>query len=454
MKRKIFLLIVSYLLSFINVYAETLTYNGTLKDAIKNSFDLKISKVDIDISKSQLKAVRSELLPTLSLQFNTEYNKYLQDGYGTYAYAGNTMITPYTQFRDMLYLTLSYNILDFGVAGKKVQIAKKEIKQKEIQYDIQLKDLKLKILDLYTKTYLNSNVISAKSEILKIYENMFHNKEKIFKAGISDKLSVMDEAVKIAKTQNDIENSKMELKANLKDLSYYTHQQYNANEINLTNINSTEDDDRFIYIEDDDLFFSTVEKDEFDFNFDKYLTLESEYYDLEIAKKKDELSILKRQLLPTFRLYTGYSLYGQNPNQYWASVKDIDQRSFVVGISSNYVLFDRFKNRATREKTRFEIEKLQYEKEKKLAEIQKEFDKTYSSYESYNEELLIKQNMLSTVKEKLDAVNRLSTNKLIEQNELLTVKADLLSQELELKNNIINISSKLEEMKIMSGWNL
>lgn len=454
MKRKIFLLIVSYLLSFINVYAETLTYNGTLKDAIKNSFDLKISKVDIDISKSQLKAVRSELLPTLSLQFNTEYNKYLQDGYGTYAYAGNTMITPYTQFRDMLYLTLSYNILDFGVAGKKVQIAKKEIKQKEIQYDIQLKDLKLKILDLYTKTYLNSNVISAKSEILKIYENMFHNKEKIFKAGISDKLSVMDEAVKIAKTQNDIENSKMELKANLKDLSYYTHQQYNANEINLTNINSTEDDDRFIYIEDDDLFFSTVEKDEFDFNFDKYLTLESEYYDLEIAKKKDELSILKRQLLPTFRLYTGYSLYGQNPNQYWASVKDIDQRSFVVGISSNYVLFDGFKNRATREKTRFEIEKLQYEKEKKLAEIQKEFDKTYSSYESYNEELLIKQNMLSTVKEKLDAVNRLSTNKLIEQNELLTVKADLLSQELELKNNIINISSKLEEMKIMSGWNL
>ena len=58
---------------------------------------------------------------------------------------------------------------------------------------------------------------------------------------------------------------------------------------------------------------------------------------------------------------------------------------------------------------------------------------------------------MATVKEKLDAVNRLNSNKLIEQNELLSTKAELLNQEYELEQNIINITSKLEEMKIMSG---
>ena len=121
------------------LYGEELTYKDTLHSAIQNSFDLKMSAVDINISKAQLKAVRSDLFPTLSLQFNTEYNKDLTDGKGSYAYAGNTMITPYTQFRDMLYLTVSYNILDFGVQGKKVHIAKQELVQKEISYNIQLK---------------------------------------------------------------------------------------------------------------------------------------------------------------------------------------------------------------------------------------------------------------------------------------------------------------------------
>lgn len=89
------------------------SYKDTLNSAINNSFDLKMSETDIGISRAQLKAVRADWYPTLSMQFNTEYNKDLTDGKGTYAYAGNTMITPFTQYRDMLYLTLSYNLKEF-----------------------------------------------------------------------------------------------------------------------------------------------------------------------------------------------------------------------------------------------------------------------------------------------------------------------------------------------------
>ena len=159
-------------------------------------------------------------------------------------------------------------------------------------------------------------------------------------------------------------------------------------------------------------------------------------------------------MLPTFRFYTGYSLYGQNPNNYWGSVQDVGQRSLIIGISSNFVFFDGFKNKANREKTSLEIQKLVSEKEKKLAELQNQYEKSYQSYDTYTNELIIKQNLLNAVEEKLLALERLHANKLAEQNELLSAKADLLNQKFELEQNIINITSKLEEMNIISGANL
>ncbi len=423
-----------------------LTYKQTLDTAIKNSFDLKMSELDIGISNAQLKAVRADWYPSLSMQFNTEYNKDLMNGRGTYAYAGNTMITPYTQFRDMLYMTISYNLFDFGIQGKKVHIAKQEIAQKQINYNLQLRDLKLKILELYSKVEQHNNAINTKSEILSLYKNMFSNKERMYKAGMNDKLSVMDEAVKIAKTQNDIENSKLELKNALEDLSYYTKNDYEISNLYVHSVNfEPETEPNIVEVSSKNVIETEINKTDYNFSFDSYI---------EIDKKKSELSILKRQLLPSFRFYTGYSLYGQNPNNYYSSLQDIGQRSFVVGVSSQYVFFDGFKNRANREKTKLEIEKLQVEKNKKLSELENKYKKSYKAYEAYREELGINRQLLSTIKEKLDDVGKLRANKLADENQLLSAKADLLNQEYELEQNIINITSKIEEMKIMSGADL
>lgn len=460
-RHRLYLTIIFFFILQINTFAVEISYQDTLKAAIDNSFDLKMSEVDIGISKAQLKAVRADWYPTLSMQFNTEYNRDLTGGRGSYAYAGNTMITPFTQFRDMLYLTLSYNLFDFGVQGKKVHIAKQELAQKEINYNLQLKDLKLKILDLYSKAQQHNNTINTKSEILSLYQNMFTNKERMFRAGMDNKLSVMDEAVKIAKTQNEIESSKRELKNTLQDLSYYTKNEYDISGLNVKSIDEKPDEE---YSEDDeiniieisatDVIESEINKTEYNLSFNPTFSDEAKYYDLEIDKKKSELSILKRQLLPSFRFYAGYALYGQNPNNYWNSVQDIGQRSFVVGISSQYVFFDGFKNRANREKTKLEIQKLQIEKEKKLSDLENKYTKSFKAYESYNEELNTNKELLATVKEKLNDVGRLKANKLTDENELLSAKAELLNQEFELEQNIINITSKLEEMKIMAGADL
>lgn len=451
---KKYLIIIVILFLPVQANSETINYKNTMNQAINNSFDLKMSAMDIEISNAQLKEARSEWYPILSLQFTTEHNQDLASGGGSYAYAGNNVITPYNMYRNMLYTTLQYNLFDFGVTGKKVKIAKQELAQKKIVYDIQLKDLKLKVLDLYTKALQYNNEISVKSEILAIYEDIFKNKEKLFKAGTSDKITIMDEAVKIAHAQNDIANSRLEFKKVLQDLSSYTQQKYEYDSIFVMNIYEDTDNKDIINVSYTNIIQTGVEKNEFDLFFDAYSSLESEYYNLEINKKEAELSILKRQLLPAFRLYTGYSLYGQDPGRYYNSVQDIGQRSFIVGISSTYTFFDGFRNRANREKTSLEIQKLQLEKSKKLYELQKEYEKTFNTYETYIAELSIKNKLLNNVREKAEAFDRMNKNGLSGKNELLSAKADLLIQEFELEKNIADINSKIEGMKIMAGQDL
>lgn len=430
--------------------AETLTYKTTLNQAINNSFDLKMSKLDIDISKAELKGARADLFPTIYTQANSEYN----NGLGNQSninYVGNTVVSSYTQYRNLASLGLQYNLFDFGAIGKKVLIAKKDVEQKKVALDIQLKDLKLKILDIYTKTLQYNEEIKTKSEILKVYEEMFQNKERLFQAGTSDKISVMDEAVKIARTQDDIENSKLELKNVLNDLSAYTMQKYSADNLEVLDFEELNIENNIVPVGYFEPFKAKVIEDEMDLSFKPEFSLEAKYYDFEIEKKKAELEMYKRQRLPAFKFYTNYLLYGADPNNYFSSYSDFKQTSLAFGISGTFAFFDGFKNKASKEKAALEIKRLQLEKDKKLTDLKTEYEKTFTSYQTYTEELTMKKDLLRKVSEKLEALNRMSQSGLVGKNDLLTAKADLLNQEFELQKNIVDISSKIKEIEIMAG---
>lgn len=432
------------------VNAETLTYRDTLQKAINNSFDLKISTLDIGISKAELKKTRADLFPVIYTQANSEYN----NGLGNQSninYVGNTVVSSYTQYRNLASVGLQYNLFDFGAIGKKVLIAKKDVEQKKVAHDIRLKDIKLKILEIYTKTLQYNEEIKTKSEILKVYEEMFQNKERLFQAGTSDKISVMDEAVKIARTQDDIENSKLELKNALNDLSAYTMQKYSADNLEVLDFEEMNIENNIVPVGYFEPFKAKVVEDEMDLSFNPEFSLEAKYYDFEIEKKKAELEMYKRQRFPAFKFYTNYLLYGADPNNYFDAMSNLKQTSLAFGISGTFAFFDGFKNRASKEKAALEIKRLQLEKEKKLTELKTEYEKTFASYQTYTEELILKKDLLKKVTEKLDALNRMSKCGLIGKNDLLTAKADLLNQEFALQKNIVDISSKIKQIEIMAG---
>lgn len=432
----------------------TLSYKDTLNKAIDNSFDIKIAKMDIDISKADLKIARSDLFPTLYTQANTEYN----NGLGNQAninYVGSTVVSSYTQYRNLASVGLAYNLFDFGAISKKVLMAKKDVEKKQVMVDLQTKDLKLKVLDLYTKALQYNDTIKTKSEVLRVYEEMFRAKERLFKAGTSDKVSVMDEAVKIARAQDDIHESKLELKKTLSDLSLYTLQEYKADKLEVLDFEDMKVPSDIVLITNFEpspmtLKAKIVEENK-DLSFNPKTSLEARYYDIEIEKKKAELEMYKRQRLPSFKFYTNYLMYGQNPDSYGSSLSDFKQTSLAFGLSGSFAFFDGFKNRASKEKAALEIKRLQLEKEKKLRELQGEYEKSYESYQAYAEELASKKYLLNKVQEKRSAVERMFNNGLIQRNDLLTAKAELLNQEFELQKNIVDISSKIKEIEIMAG---
>lgn len=428
----------------------TLTYSATLQQAIDHSFDIKMSKLDIDISKAELKGVRADLFPTLYTQFNTEYNNGLGNT-SNINYVGNTVVSSYTQYRNLISLGMQYNLFDFGAINKHVLMAKKEVEAKKIACDLQVKDLKLKILDLYTKILEANNEIKTKGEVLKVYKQMFHNKERMFQAGVNDKISVMDEAVKIARTQDDIETSKLDLKKNLSDLTSYTQQKYEINKLDVLDFEEMNIPHQVTPVSNLQPLQAKIISRDLDLSFNPENSLEAKFYDFEIEEKKAEYEMYKRQRYPSFKFYTNYLLYGQDPNSYASSYSDFKQASIAFGISGSFAFFDGFKNRASKEKASLELKRLQLEKEKKLTEIETDYEKSYGAYTTYTEDLAIKKNLLKEVREKLSAVNRMSQNGFSEKNDVLTVKADLLSQEYELEKNIIDISSKIKEIEIMAG---
>ena len=195
----------------------------------------------------------------------------------------------------------------------------------------------------------------------------------------------------------------------------------------------------------------TASDEEVDFSFNPENSPESKYYNLELEKKKAELTMYKRQRYPNFKFYASYALFGQNPTQYFSAINNVSPTNITVGLSGTFAIFDGFKNRATCEKAALELKKIQLQKEQKLNEIKMEYERTYAAYDSYTQELALKKMLLNRVQEKLTSVDRMNKSGLIEKNEMLSTKADLLTQEFDLQKNIINISSKIKEIQIRTG---
>ncbi len=213
--------------------ARQVYYDDLLQKAVNNSYELKIAGVDINIGKANLKEARSEYFPEIKSAFNLEYNKDLTGGIANVTSVGTTILSSNTRYQSLLYLTLSYNLYDFGIRGRKCFIAGKDIDIKKAVYNQMLRDIKFKMTELYSDALSNYKEMQYKEQLLPLYKELFFMKERLYNAGNVNKLEMMDEAIRLARTIDGLETSKAKLISSLKDISYYTNEEYDIRDLNL-----------------------------------------------------------------------------------------------------------------------------------------------------------------------------------------------------------------------------
>jgi outer membrane protein TolC len=410
--------------------APALDYDEAVEKALNNSLDIRMSRLDIGISEASRRRAHSLKYPTIRAQWNSEYVHDLTDGAYQLTAVGDTVLVQNTMYQSSLVLSGQYNLYDFGATPRRVSIAERDVDVKKAAYKQMVRNVKLRVLSLYSDILTASRELEAKRELLALNKELLLTKERLYHAGKISKVDMVDEAVETVKILDDMEKLKLKVAVVALDLSLYTGEQYETGDVRVRD---------FQELKASEPAYFDVEK-----------TPESKIYTLEIEKKQVELEALQRELYPRIAMYANYVWYANHDTQSDVSARYIKPRSFSIGIAATMTLFDGYKNKADIMKAKLEVERLTLEKLKRLSELSSRHAKLNETRLSYTASIRNQKDMLEQTATKLAMVERLSEQKLIEWTDFLNRKIELLNQKIELTKVIIESIATIKELEILS----
>ena len=412
--------------------AEVINFDSFLFEALDNSYKLKASKIDKKSTEYGIKEARAGYFPTLSGYATTERYNDLSNGTRQITAVGNEILLNRDYYQDVAAVGLNYNLFDFGIRKRGLDIAKADDKQKEALLLKDTRDLKLDIIDLYGETLALYKALAIKKEILSLQNELFIINKRLRFAGELSEIEVTNSEINISETESDIAELENSFLKRLTEFSYYTNKNYSLNDTELTDF---PDDTNDSIIPVSDVKKLSAEKS--DTNFDLQNSPEAKTYDLEILKKQKETEIQKRANLPKISFDTRYNLYGSDSNNFADSFSDMEQRSLSFRVSTSFTMFDGFKNVNTVNKKELEVEKLKVQKEQELAELKKKYAQI--KLDAQNSMLQGENNKrtLSLVNKNLKNLERLNTNGIIAKAECVKKKLELLYKKQKLEETRI-----------------
>lgn len=412
---KIFLLL---FLSTLLLSAKEIRFEEITTYASKHVLSLQMKQVEKKIESKKVEGVAADYYPTLNLVYNNEYTESL-DGtsLGTESIGGIT-ISNGTRYQNSVALQLNYNLFHFGATNAEMQIAKTNVAIKENEWCQVEKDLQQKLLKIYADALKQLNKKEYLSEMLAIREKLYHTKERLYNAGQYSKVDLGDEAILLISMQRDIENALMQYKDDLLQLSKLSYMQ----------------------IENDDILLPLTIKEQTTSTKKFEDTAEAKIIEKKIAQKREEITLKFRQQLPSLSLYSNYYLYSSHPTEFEHPMLHMSQKSWNIGFSVRFNIFEGFKNSAANAQLHLELQNLQnqliqtkhnfeYEKRSKVTKIDE------LKLLKYKEEDLLQKN-----NNKLAMVMRLRENKRVDMLRELNAKYELLQRKLNLADREVDIN--------------
>lgn len=440
--KKLALISLLYIFAILPLKAEELSFNNFLSTTLTNSYKLKISQLDTQISKKGINEARSDYFPTINAFATTERYNDLTNGTSQITAVGNEILLNRDYYQDMAALGLSYNVFDFGIRRKKLDIAKADNKQRELLLEKDTKDLKLDTADLYGETLNFYKQSKIKQETLSLQKELTEINKQLRTAGKKSEIDVVNSEIAVSETQTELDEIDTNLAKKLTEISFYTNKDY---------------DKKTIVMNDFPKDISTIKTDadgvvQLSASITSYVPEESvdaKIYDLEIQKKQKEYEIQKKYNYPKLRFDTRYNFYGSDVNSFWNGVDDISQRSFSLRLSLSFVLFDGLKNINTISKKKMEVEKAKIEKQQQLAELKKKYDQIQLDVQNARIQSQNNEKTLTLVNKNLDMLKRLHTNGIVEKASCIEKQLELLEKKQKLEQNKIKYAVSLYKLHVI-----
>lgn len=441
--KKIVLLLLLITLIIPSADAEEIDFNDFVSTALNNSYKLKISQIDTQIAQKGIKEAKAGYLPTLSAFATTERYNDLTKGSSQITAVGNEILLNRNYYQDMAAVGLSYNVFDFGVRRKQLDIAKADDKQKSMILMKDSKDLKLDAVDIYGEAlglYKHSKIYEEK---LTLQNELVNINKRLRSAGETDEVKVVDSEISANETKTELDEVKNNLAKKLTEVSYYTNKDYDINNILLSdfpdNVSSVPSDaDGLVKLSAEMTAFIPEN------------SIEAQVYDLEILKKQKEFEIQKKANFPKIRFDTRYNFYGSDTNNFFEGISDIGQRSVTIRLSTSFTLFDGFKNINTSSKKKLEVEKAKIEKQRQLAELKKKYEQIQLDFKNAIIQTENNAATLALVNKNLEMLKRLNTSGVTTKAECIRKQIELLDKKLKLEQNQIKNFMAQYKMYVLS----
>ncbi len=394
------------------VHAQSITYQELLNSATKHSIKLKIFKSDEDIESSKVNSLYEKYYPTLSLSYNTEYNKDLDESSSATESFGDSIVISGTKYKSSLSLNLNHELYNFGTTEDSIEIAKKEVQIKKFTWCDEEIKLHQSILDTYSSAIKSKTKQNIKEKILQVHKKLFEVKQRLYKAGKYSKIDLGDEAITILDIEKELDMLELQYQEEILNLSKLSYIKLDAENTKLMDIGVINTDNLVYSFENSASWYK---------------------YDQKLQQKVQELDMLNHSLYPTLTMYGNYYMYGSDEHNAYDSYDNIKKNSWKIGLAVRFNIFEGFKYSNTSQRLKYEL--LRIKQEKKL--YQREYEYTskikQTKISNLNNLTDIENKLYLKTHEKMDMVNRLREALQIDSVSELKTFIQTLQRELNLE---------------------
>lgn len=319
-----------------SAFADSITYETAVKDALKNSAKVKMKAEEIGIAHAYFKENQGGLYPQISA--NTRMEKY-QNLYNTenITISGEVVAGEQTAWRNSAYLSGQYYLSNWY--KKRLEVNYYEKLRDVRTYDCISEEKKLiqELTDIYNSLAQENLKLKYGLEILARLKDIHFLKQKGFEGGIFPYEDVLKAEAEWVGMDRELAGVEKAFRENLEKLKAYTGVAYDSR----ADVKTIIADGNLVISEK-----SPIEKTP------EYI---ARFKELDALKSKQKAAA--NNYLPDIQLYGRYELFGQDTDHFDRAVKDVRQTDYVAGIFLTLPLFDGGTKKWERARSRLELKR-------------------------------------------------------------------------------------------------